>query len=325
MTRALLAPLTPIYAAAIGAKNLAYDRGWLSSKRLAWPVISVGNLSVGGAGKTPVVIRLAQLLAKQGVSVDVLSRGYGRDSDAVERVDENGAAERFGDEPILIARNARVPVYVGASRYDAGLLAEKEHGSSDSRVHLLDDGFQHRRLARDVDIVVVHVSDFEARLLPAGRLREPLSALRRASVIVLRAEDRDREADLRRRGIDSPILIQNRRMVVDSANWPLSFCGIARPEEFFAGLRGSGMEPVETQAYRDHHAYSGADIDELIRLLRTHRAESFITTEKDWVRMTAEQRTRLAQAAPVSVARLEVVFEDEAALTAQLLRLCVRK
>ena len=118
----------------------------------------------------------------------------------MERVDPEGEAARFGDEPLLIARAAGVPVYVGASRYEAGLLAERD--ANERGIHLLDDGFQHRRLARDLDIVVLHASDFEETLLPAGRLREPLASLRRASVVVLRAEDRALEAELRKRGID---------------------------------------------------------------------------------------------------------------------------
>ena len=107
--QALLAPLVPIYAAALTAKNLAYDSGWIKPKRLSWPVVSIGNLSVGGAGKTPVVIRLAQLLTEQGHHVDVLSRGYGRSTQSVERVDPEGSASRYGDEPILIAREPTSP------------------------------------------------------------------------------------------------------------------------------------------------------------------------------------------------------------------------
>ncbi len=120
----LLAPFVPLYAAALTAKNLAYDRAWITPKRLKWPVVSIGNLSVGGAGKTPVVIRIAQLLRDAGHSVDVLSRGYGRRADEVTRVDPEGSASRFGDEPLLIARTG-VPVYVGADRCAAGLLAER--------------------------------------------------------------------------------------------------------------------------------------------------------------------------------------------------------
>jgi len=320
VSRAILAPLVPLYAACLGAKNFAYKHGWIKPKRLAWPVISVGNLSVGGAGKTPVVIRLVQLLTEQGQRVDVLSRGYGRSTQNTARVDKEGSAERYGDEPILIARNGRVPVYVGASRYEAGALAEREQLKPG--IHILDDGFQHRQLARDMDIVVLHRSDFDQRLLPAGQLRESLSALKRASVVVLRAEDAHLEEELRKRGIDAPIWIQHRRLVVEPSARVVAFCGIARPEEFFAALRASGVEIAATSQYRDHHAYTDADLDRLIQLRDAHQATRFITTEKDWVRMTPSQRARLA---PLNVARLEVVFENETAVTAQLLSLLVRK
>jgi tetraacyldisaccharide 4'-kinase len=318
--QALLLPLVPVYATALGAKNLAYDRGWITPKHLTWPVISVGNLSVGGAGKTPVIIRLAKLLAEQGQTVDVLSRGYGRSSRNVDRVDPEGSADHYGDEPILIARNALVPVYVGADRYQAGSLAEREQ--SQPGIHLLDDGFQHRRLARNIDIVVLHRSDFSQTLLPAGRLREPLSALRRASIVVLRAADRDLESTLREQGITAPIWIQHRRLVVEPAPATVAFCGIARPDEFFSALRASGVEIVGTSQFRDHHSWTGADLDNLLRLRDQHRAESFITTEKDWVRLKPQQRARLA---PLNTARLEVAFENETSLTAQLLSLLMRK
>ena len=139
----MLAPLVPLYAAAVRAKNLAYERGWARPKRLRWPVVSIGNLSMGGSGKTPLTIRLAQLLRERGFAVDVLSRGYGRQSKVVERVTTGGSAEEFGDEPLLIAEAAGVPVFVGANRYRAGMLAEAS--AAGPVLHLLDDGFQHRR------------------------------------------------------------------------------------------------------------------------------------------------------------------------------------
>lgn len=318
--QALLAPLVPIYAAALRAKNLAYDRGWITPKHLTWPVISVGNVSVGGAGKTPIVIRIDQLLAEQGHHVDVLSRGYGRSSQSVERADPGGPASRYGDEPILIARNASVPVYVGADRYAAGSLAE--HDQPGPGIHLLDDGFQHRRLARDLDIVVLHSTDFEERLLPAGRLREPLTALRRASILVLRAEDRHLEEGLRNRGLDAPVWIQNRRLATPPIKKAVAFCAIARPQEFFTALRAGDIDIAATSEFRDHHPYTDSDIDNLLQLRGQHATEAFITTEKDWVRLTAEQRARLA---PLHTAKLEVVFENETAVAAQLQRVLVRK
>jgi tetraacyldisaccharide 4'-kinase len=312
MSRALL-PLTPLYAAAVAAKNVAWDRGWMRAERLRGPVVSVGNLSVGGSGKTPLTIRLAELLRDEGIAVDVLSRGYGRGSDATTKVDANGSAENFGDEPLLIAR-ADVPVYVGDSRYEAGLLAEREA----VRVHLLDDGFQHRQLARDADIVVLHRGDFADHLLPAGRLRESFHALRRAHFIVLREEDRDLEDELRRRGCALPIWWMRRTLELPEACRALVFCAIARPEEFFDELRRLGCDVLETRAWRDHHAFTAGDLAELAALTRRYGAEALLTTEKDWVRLRREQRQQLEAVAPLRTARLTVRLADEPAVLAAL-------
>jgi tetraacyldisaccharide 4'-kinase len=316
--------LIPVYAAALGVKNAAYERGWAHPQHLKWPVVSVGNLSVGGAGKTPLVIRLAQLLAAEGAAVDVLSRGYGRSRSGVERVDAGGDAARFGDEPLLITRLANVPVYVGASRYEAGLLAERD-AAGEAVIHLLDDGFQHRKLARDFDIVVVHRSDFEECLLPAGRLREPLSSLKRASAVVLRAEDRELEAGLRRVGVTAPIWIQRRRLAMEPFERAMAFCGIARPEEFFAELRLAGVNVLATMALRDHQSYSQGEIERIAAKFFQQGAECFVTTEKDAVRMGQEQRARLEEVAPLHVARLQVALENEDAIVRQLAGLPVRK
>lgn len=309
----LLLPLTPLYAAAVAAKNLAWDRGWMRAERLRGRVVSVGNLSVGGSGKTPLTIRLAELLREEGIAVDVLSRGYGRGSDATVEVDPAGSAEYFGDEPLLIAR-AGLPVYVGDSRYEAGLLAERE----EIRVHLLDDGFQHRQLARDVDVVVLHRSDFADRLLPAGRLRESFHGLRRAHFVVLREEDRDLEPELRRRGCTLPIWWMRRTVELPAASRVLVFCAIARPGEFFEALRRQGCDVLETRAWRDHHAYSAGDLAELAALTQRYGAETLLTTEKDWVRLRPEQRQELEAVAPLLTARLTVRLADEPAVLGAL-------
>lgn len=318
--------LVPLYAAAAGAKNAAYNRGWMQPQRLAWPVVSIGNLSVGGSGKTPIVVRLAQLLSAENVSVDVLSRGYGRQSSAIEPVDPNGDASRYGDEPLLIARAAGVPVYVGASRWEAGLLAERAAPApAQGGVHLLDDGFQHRKLARELDVVVLRADDLEDMLLPAGNLREPVSSLRRANIIVLRAEDRGLEAALRARGISAPIWIQHRELAVEPAPRALAFCGIAQPEEFFSALRAKGIELAATVAFRDHQSYTHTELDRLLKMLRREDARCFLTTEKDAVRLAPDQRSQLQRIAPLRIARLQVSLEDEPGVVRQIRSLLVRK
>ena len=179
-------PLTGLYGAAVALRNGLFDRGILPSRWLEKPVISVGNLAAGGAGKTPFVIALGELLQARGIPFDVLSRGYRRRTRGVLVVDPEGTAADFGDEPLLIARRLGVPVIVGENRYQAGRLAEQKFRS---HLHILDDGFQHRSLHRDFDIVLLTAGDLQDLLLPFGRLREPVSSLKRADAVVLAQDD----------------------------------------------------------------------------------------------------------------------------------------
>jgi tetraacyldisaccharide 4'-kinase len=305
----LLAPLELLYGSLVRARNARFDRR--AAQRLGWPVISIGNLSVGGAGKTPLVICLAKLLQREGFHPNVLSRGYRRSSPAVERVDSAGSAERFGDEPLLIAQATGVPVYVGANRYEAGQLAEREGGGDD--VHLLDDGFQHRQLARNLDIVLMHRSDLEQRLLPAGRLREPLSSLRRADVVVLRQEDAELESTLHSYVNSECCFWRVRRTLAlkTPVERAVAFCAIARPREFFDGLIAAGAGIVERISFRDHHRYRAADIERLAMLGRRAGCDAFVITAKDEVKLDPAMRSRLNAVAPLSTAALTVELEDE--------------
>jgi tetraacyldisaccharide 4'-kinase len=319
MTPMLLAPLELVYGSLVRARNARFDR--MATQRLRRPVVSIGNLSVGGAGKTPLVICLARLLQRAGWDPDVLSRGYRRSRKTVERVDAEGSAERFGDEPLLIARATGVPVYVGASRYEAGLLAERELPGA--AVHLLDDGFQHRQLARNVDIVVVHSSDLRERLLPVGRLREPLSSLCRANVIVLRQEDQELETSLRIYARKGCLFWRVRRTlsVETPSRRAVAFCAIARPSDFFAALAGAGVETVERISFRDHHRYTAADMERLARIGQRHGCDAFVATGKDEVKLDAAMQLRLNAVAPLRTATLTIELEDESAVLGQLLEL----
>ncbi len=313
----MLAPFALPYALVIRAKNAAYAGGLLPQRTLGFPVISVGNLSTGGAGKTPMVIALASLLRSNGIAVDVLSRGYGRRSPVpVERVDPHGSARRFGDEPLLIARQTGVPVFVGADRFFSGQLAEQ--AAAQAGVHLLDDGFQHRRLARAVDLVVVHPRDRVDRLLPAGRLREPLHALRRAQIIVLRDDDTETEGTLERAGLRTPVWRLRRAITPPRLTGEaVAFCGIAHPEEFFGSLRAHGIALRATIPFRDHHRFRASDL----RTLREQAAgaTALLTTEKDWQRLDLRAREQLAAAAPLLAVPLQVEFVDEPQCLAELL------
>jgi tetraacyldisaccharide 4'-kinase len=324
MNLPILAPLSWVYGSVVRSRNARFDKS--APHRLRWPVISVGNLSVGGTGKTPFVIALAKLLQREKYQVDVLSRGYGRAQDTVERVDPAGSAARFGDEPLLIAQTAGVPVYVGASRYAAGLLAESDLAGEGSHLHLLDDGMQHRRLARDIEIVLLHRSDQQQRLLPAGRLREPLSSLGRADVIVLRQEDEELTSQLRRytRSDCHFWLVRRKLTLANKRQKALAFCAIARPEEFFQALATAGVGITERMAFRDHHSYMTADMERLAALGKG--CDALITTQKDAVKLDAGMRARLNAVAPLETADLTVEIEDECLAVSQLVALLdVRK
>jgi tetraacyldisaccharide 4'-kinase len=239
----------------------------------------VGNISVGGSGKTPFVILLGELLKQCGVKFDVLSRGYRRKTRGVMQVDPAGESSTYGDEPLLIARRLEIPVVLGEDRYQAGVFAEQKFGS---QLHLLDDGFQHRRLARDFDIVLVTPDDARDSLLPGGRLREPLASLRRADAIVLTSG-----ASPESFPIEGKLIWRVRRGISTEniPSRPIAFCGIARPQSFMLQLRKAGIEPVAEAIYRDHHSYSEADIRELLTLREKSEAGGFVTTEKDAINL----------------------------------------
>ena len=272
-------PLASIYGGVVGTRNALYERRILRARRLQGPVVSVGNLSAGGSGKTPFVILLGELLKTRGVKFDVLSRGYGRESRGVLLVDPGGFAQQFGDEPLLIARKLEVPVIVGEDRYAAGQFAESRFGP---QLHLLDDGFQHRALARDFDIVLVTPQDATDRLLPAGRLREPLRSLSRADAVVLSSGAAAESFPLERK------LVWRVRRGITPQNVPprpIVFCGIARPQSFVLQLRAANIDPVAEAFYRDHHAYTEKDVGELLELKGRSEAGGFVTTEKDAVNL----------------------------------------
>src|ERR1700722_4973182 len=260
--RPLLLPLVPLYGLGLAIKKKLFKMGWLKQRRLQSPVISVGSVSAGGAGKTPVVLMLATMLRQRGYAVRILTRGYGRDSQGVARVEPFDDARWHGDEPVLLAQRSGVPVFVGADRYLAGGMAEQGETSEKLVVFLLDDGFQHRQLVRDFDIVLLTMEDVEDRLLPAGNLREPLAALSEADGGVVREEEEEtlREVVAELRGTKSkPAVWVVRRTLslgeggdVALPTMPFAFCGIARPEGFTTMLKARGYEAVKAVAFEDH-------------------------------------------------------------------------
>jgi tetraacyldisaccharide 4'-kinase len=299
--------LGSIYGAAVKAKNSLFDRGTLHARELRGPVVSVGSISAGGAGKTPFVLLLGELLKARNVKFDVISRGYRRASRGVALVDPTGSARDFGDEPLLIAQHLGVPVIVAEKRYEGGVFAEQKFGP---QLHLLDDGFQHRALRRDFDIVLLSERDLHDRLLPAGRLREPLAALERANVLVLE----EGESLLTLPVKDKAVWRVRRGMQLsETARRVIAFCGVARPERFFQQLRAAGVVAASEIAFADHHAYTQTNVDDLLRLKKDKNCSGFVATEKDVINLGA----RAAQLQPLSVTRvtMELVGADKAMAT----------
>lgn len=276
-----------------------YERHPQSRRRLDRPVVSVGNLSVGGSGKTPVVAALARMLIEMGQRPAILSRGYARrrTNDGVVVVSDGTRVlepvESSGDEPQMLARALpSVPVLVCADRHLAGRLAETQF---DCTVMLLDDGFQHLTLGRNVDVLVMPASDLDEAMLPSGRLREPLDAASSADCVLVPGSDGDvtRVAATFDRmpvfrvtnhygpvhGIDSSAPLGTRVVAV---------AGIARPERFFSALRGQGFDLVRELRFPDHHWYSPGDLDRIRAIAKETGADRVVTTEKDAVRVAPQ-------------------------------------
>jgi tetraacyldisaccharide 4'-kinase len=281
------------YGAAVRLRNLAYDRGWLHVERAAVPVVSVGNLTVGGTGKTPCVEYVARLYREHGLRVAVLSRGYGSDAGP-------------NDEALVLEENLPdVPHLQGADRPALARAAVEE---LESEVLVLDDAFQHRRLARDLDLVLLDATSpwGGGRLLPRGLLREPPSALRRAGAVILTrcdqvpAEERERlRQQVARLAPGAPVAETTHRPVVlvnsEGDEAPLdalregpvaAFCGVGNPEAFRRTLADLGADVVAFRAYPDHHAYTRADVDDLRAWARPLPPGCVtVTTQKDLVKL----------------------------------------
>jgi tetraacyldisaccharide 4'-kinase len=322
MKRPFLLPLVPLYGFGVAWKSNNFRQHPERAQRLQNPVVSVGSLSAGGAGKTPFVIALGEALRRSGYGIDVLSRGHGRTSTADLRVHPLDSAAEFGDEPVLLAQRLGCPVYVAQERFRGGLMAERDrrHLREDKTlaVHLLDDGFQHRQLARAVDIALFTADDARDTLLPAGNLREPRKALRRANIIALRAEEADVLRPLLQRVFKGrelpPVWITDRVFAFVEGQptaRPLAFCGIARPEGFGTSLAGKGVSPVDLVALRDHQVYDEPTMQNLLARASKSGADGFVTTAKDAVKLTPKLRKQLEIVGPLAVGDIRVTLQNE--------------
>jgi len=327
---ALLAPLGAVFGGATALRAALYRRGVFSRTRLASPVISIGNLAVGGRGKTPLVELTAALLRDAGRPVAVLSRGHGGSFRGELLVVGDGTrvlaeAAEAGDEPVMLARALPgVVVAVGRDRARAGLALETALGR---RLFVLDDGFQHLRLARDLDVVCVDAEDLRARPLPAGLLRERLSALGRAHLIAVSGEDEDEaraavDALSQRFGPARVARVRRRPAgFFDAAGAPAPrparaflLTGIARPERVAADLAAQATAVTGHAAFADHHRFRPEEIASVSRQAEASGADAIVTTAKDAVRLPVTAWPR-----PLLVWRVRCAVDDEDRFRARLL------
>ena len=287
-----------LYSRIARARRRYYQRRPHLRRRLRAPVISVGNLTVGGSGKTPLAAEIARILIRLGERPAILSRGYARRAplDGVVVVSDGtqvrADVEHSGDEPLMLARMVpQAAVLVASSRYVAGRLAESKLGCT---IHVLDDGFQHFDLMRDIDLLVAPESLDDVRTLPAGRFREPLDAAAAADALLVEAGRAEAVAqdfspalpDALRRLVPTSFTF-TRRLAGPSPDRPaFAFAGIARPERFYRDLEAAGWHLTGRRSFADHHHYSEREIEALGQEARASGAQVLLTTEKDAVRLT---------------------------------------
>jgi len=303
-----LIAMAAAYRAVLGARDWLYACGVLRSRSLDCPVVSIGNLTVGGTGKTPAVELAVRTLIDLGHRPGVLSRGYGRRGGGVQVVADAASirldAEEAGDEPFLLARRLPgVPVVVGANRYEAGRLARARFGVT---AVVLDDGFQHRTLRKDLEVLMVRAAEpwGNGRLLPGGPLREPVGRLARAGLVVATGahgidEAAAVSATVARVAPAVPVLTaahvptecfeSSAMRVVPVAALRegrlVGFAGIGSPDRFRHTLHEAGAAVVDFREFPDHHWYTREDLARLERRAAELDAHGFVTTEKDWVRL----------------------------------------
>lgn len=338
-TNALM-PLGLLYGAAMRARTALYKRGVLQSFDLGAPVISVGNITTGGTGKTPVVAWIAEALSGYGLRVCILTRGYGRTDESRRVLVSDGSsvlsnAEEGGDEPFMLAEmlRGRAAVISDRNRVRAAEWA-REHLRSE--VFLLDDGFQHLRVKRELDIVTVDATNpfGGGRLLPQGRLREPLRSLRRADLIIITRSEQARDISALKREVEH---LSGRKKIVISRTrtgavrplghapvGPLSapnayrmgaFCALGNSQAFFRHLERTGFDLTFTRAFADHHAYTQSDVESITREALGRGAEALLTTAKDAVKLR-----QLRFELPCFVVEIECDFENDATLRSMLRR-----
>jgi tetraacyldisaccharide 4'-kinase len=321
MKSLVLPPLSALYGAVTRTRLSLYRRGTFRTTKLDRPVISVGNLTVGGTGKTPLVEWVSKTIAGAGKKVCILTRGYGREHPQRQVVVSDGQTIlatpiEAGDEPYLLATGllGSAAVISNGDRISAGRYAIEALGSE---CFVLDDGFQHLRLARDLNIVTIDATNpwGGGVLLPHGRLREPLAGLSRADCVVITRSNQIQDLNPLRAQIAglirAPVFESTMRPVRNllSGGPVAAFCGVGNPQSFFDQLRRTGYVLLFEKAFADHHWYTQNDIDELTRTATRAGATSLITTAKDAVKLRS-----LSVSLPWHVFQIEIAIKDEEAL-----------
>ena len=329
----LFAPLAAGFKLGLALRRAAYRQGWFRTRRLNRPVVSIGNLTMGGTGKTPLVRVVAEILLNRGWNPSILTRGYGRGggADIVAVPPSPGRtvdAREVGDEPAQLAEALeKVPIVICSDRYRAGRLAEDLYNVD---IHLLDDGFQHWALTRDVDVVALDVTQefSDQALLPAGRLREPCSALERADLVVLTRMELglpgSLEERVRRINTRAPVFHASTKLhglvdIIEGRVYPAgafagevvsAFCGIGNPRAFFADLKTWGFRVAEEAAFRDHHLYKPKDLHVLANSAKRRGAVAMVTTEKDAMNLPPHLKPKL----PIVACVIQTEIHETAAL-----------
>ena len=323
----VLPPLSLLYGAVTRTRLSLYRRGTFHTTRLDRPVISIGNITTGGTGKTPLVEYVTRLIASHGKKVCILTRGYGRKDPHLQVIVSDGygvlaSPTEAGDEPYLLATKltAQAAVISSADRIAAGQEAIKDFGTE---VFVLDDGFQHLRLARDLNIVCIDATNpwGGGRLLPHGRLRESLEGLRRADCVVLTRCDGVKNVEaLRTQVLDligaRPVFASQMRPVrvvslknggetSEARGRVAAFCAVGNPSSFFESLTRMGYELAVEKSFADHHAYSQDEIDSLIHDAHQTGASALITSAKDAVKLRS-----MAFSIPCYVLEIEIEIDD---------------
>ncbi|HKQ08906.1 MAG TPA: tetraacyldisaccharide 4'-kinase [Blastocatellia bacterium] len=355
LKRAMVWLPAKLYELAVRLRVAAYETGYLKPRRLEATVIAVGNITLGGTGKTPMVEYIAGYLRGEAHRVAILTRGYGRESAAMQMLNAPGPSSggadvesvnsrsyrEVGDEPLMLARRLPdVPIVIHKDRFEAGLRATRGLGAN---VLVLDDAYQHLQLARDLNLLLIDASDpfGDFEMVPLGRLREPLYGIKRADAIIVTRADRPfdqarAQAIIRHFcGDQIPVMyvascINGLRHLEtgtvyearEFAGWKAALlCGIGNPHAFADDILQAGIDIVSENFFRDHHPFTQADLDRASAAAQQAAADFVIATEKDAVRLEGLRQG----AVPLYVAQMGIQSDDEIRLKSLLLRTVIAK